>query len=108
MAAERAGARAWDETVDLVVEAISLLEQRQRESEARSLRQIEAAEARAARAERRQADLEAAVTALSGQVARLADEVSALRAQIAATPVLAASPALPRSRTVWDRFSGHV
>jgi TolA-binding protein len=78
-----------DEEGNLLIEAVSLLVQRQRESESRLAEQVMQAEERAAATERLYAELEARVAGIEEQLSRLAREIEPVRGEPAANERLA-------------------
>ena len=74
---------------NLLIEAVSLLVQRQRESESRVAEQVMQAEERAAATERLYAELEARVAGIEEQLSRLAREIEPVRGDPAANERLA-------------------
>ena len=73
----------------LLIEAVSLLVQRQRDSESRVAEQVLHAEQRAAATERLYAELEARVASIEEQLTRLAREIEPVRGDPAANERLA-------------------
>ena len=73
-----------DEEGNLLIETVSLLVQRQRETESRVAEQVRQAEERAAATERLYAELEARVAGIEEQLSRLAHEIEPVRGDPAA------------------------
>jgi hypothetical protein len=97
-----------DQQDDLLIEAVSLLVQRQREIEAWAADRVYQSEERAAAMEQRHTDVEVRLTAIEDQLARLAREVAPGRAKVADDRVSRLREQIEDLRTAGDGFSARA